>query len=205
MLSHTNVPASPLAFLSEAYITRAPSLFLITGPSGSGKTEWCQKAVAYARSRRWPVAGLLAPAVMEDGRKIGIDLLDLSSGERRPLAVWKGAGDDGGAGHGDEDDGQPPQAGISTGDWNFSYDTLAWGNRVLEKTTRADFVIVDELGPLEFRQGQGLQAGLELLDAWRYRLACVTIRPSLVGAVRMRWPWSHLVILDNVPQVAAYD
>jgi len=203
--SHIHMPASPLAFLSEAYNTRAPSLFLITGPSGSGKTQWCQEAVEYARRHHWPVTGLVAPAVMKGGQKIGIDMLDLSNGERRRLATHKGVDDDGCVGDGDEDDGQPPRSGVSTGDWNFSYDTLAWGNSVLQKTTRAEFVIVDELGPLEFRQGQGLQSGLELLDAWRYRLACVTVRPSLVGAVRMRWPWSHLVILDSVAQAASYD
>jgi nucleoside-triphosphatase THEP1 len=192
VLSHTSTPAASLAFLSEAYNTRAPSLFLITGPSGSGKTKWCQKAVEYARQHQWPVAGLLAPPVIENGQKIGIDLLDLNSGERQRLATWKGTDD------GYEDSGQPPAAGVSTGAWNFYYDVLAWGNSILQGTTRADFVIVDELGPLEFRQRQGLQAGLELLDDWRYRLACVTVRPSLVGAVRMRWPWSRLVIFDTV-------
>ncbi|MDX1687185.1 MAG: nucleoside-triphosphatase [Candidatus Promineifilaceae bacterium] len=199
MSSHTSTPAASLAFLSEAYNTRAPSLFLITGPSGSGKTKWCQKAVEHARQHQWPVAGLLAPPVIENGQKIGIDLLDLSSSERRRLATLRADCD----GHGNG--GQPPEAGVSTGAWNFYYDVLAWGNGVLKETTRADFVIVDELGPLEFRQRQGLQAGLELLDAWRYRLACVTIRPSLVGAVRMRWPWSRLVILDSLWQPASYD
>lgn len=193
---HTSTPAPPLAFLSEAYNTRAPSLFIVTGPSGSGKTKWCQSAVDYARQRHWPVAGLLAPPVMESGQKIGIDLLDLSSGQGRRLATLKGAALN-------NDDFL--RGDVSTGDWNFSPETLAWGNSILKKTTRADFVIVDELGPLEFRQRQGLQAGLELLDAWRYRLACVTIRPTLVGAARMRWPWARLVILDSVPQTVSHD
>lgn len=193
---HRSTPAPPLAFLSEAYNTRAPSLFIITGPSGSGKTKWCQTAVDYARRRQWPVTGLLAPPIMKNGQKIGIDLLDLSSGEGRRLATWKGAT----IGHDDDLSGD-----VNTGDWNFSPEALVWGNSVLKKTTRADFVIVDELGPLEFRQGQGLQAGLELLDAWRYRLACVTIRPKLVGAARMRWPWARLVVLDSVPQAVSHD
>lgn len=190
MPSPNNVPASPLAFLSEAYNTRAPSLFLITGPSGSGKTTWCQTVESLARQQDWTLSGLLSPSIMKGGQKVGIHLLDLRSGERRRLAWRRGTAPE------DRDEAVGSH-GITTGDWDFDAQVLAWGNRVLSRTTQREFVLIDELGPLEFRQRQGLQAGLKLLDEWRYRLACVTVRPSLVGAARMRWPWSRLVILDE--------
>lgn len=197
MPSLKNGPAETLAFLLEAYNTRAPSLFLVTGASGSGKTHWCQAVLEFARGHSWPVSGLLSPAVIRHGMKIGIELLDLSSGERRRLAthINTAAAEAGHALTGE----------ICTGEWSFCPETLAWGNSVLQRTTRADFVILDELGPLEFRLGQGLRAGLELLDAWRYRLACVTVRPPLVGAVRMRWPWGRLMVVDGVSQATKHD
>ncbi len=37
--------------------------------------------------------GLVSPAVMEKGEKVGYDLLDLGSGERRRLAYRKGEAD----------------------------------------------------------------------------------------------------------------
>ena len=190
MPTSTKMPASPLAFLSEAYHTRAPSLFLITGSSNSGKTRWCERVIAYAREQQWTVAGLLSPSVITNGQKAGIDLLDLSSGERQRLAIhktlWR------------NNENGALANGIVTGDWYFDSRVLAWGNGVLSRITKADLVIIDELGPLEFRQQQGLQSGLVLLDAWRYRLACVTIRSSLVGAARMRWSWSQVVVTEEI-------
>ncbi|HSM57016.1 MAG TPA: nucleoside-triphosphatase [Candidatus Sulfomarinibacteraceae bacterium] len=188
MFSLRDMPASPLAFLLEAYSTRAPSLFLVTGPSGSGKTYWCQQVVEHARQQGWVVAGLLAPPVMEGEEKVGIELLDLSSGERRPLATRLTLAE--------RASGEGP-AGLTFGCWRFNHDVLVWGNGVLRDIDSADLLIVDELGPLEFRQQQGLQAAFPLLDGWRYRLACVTARPSLVGAVRMRWPWSQVLVLGD--------
>lgn len=187
MFSLRDMPASPLAFLLEAYNTRAPSLFLVTGPSGSGKTYWCQQVVEHARRREWSVAGLLAPPVMDGEEKVGIDLLDLGSGERRRLATRMTAAERASDG----------EAGLTFGCWRFNHEVFVWGNSVLREINAADLLVVDELGPLEFRQQQGLQAAFPLLDGWRYRLACVTARPSLVGAVRMRWPWSQLLVLGD--------
>lgn len=187
MISLKDMPASPLAFLLEAYNTRAPSLFLVTGSSGSGKTYWCQQVVQYARRHEWTVAGLLAPPVMEGANKIGIDLEDLSSDERRRLAMRLSA-----------DNGQEEATtGVTTGCWKFDHNVITWGNAVLRNITSPDLLVVDELGPLEFRQRQGLQSAFPLIDGWRYRLACITARPSLVGAVRMRWPWSQVVVLGD--------
>jgi nucleoside-triphosphatase THEP1 len=180
------MPASPLAFLLEAYQTRAPSLFLVTGPSGAGKTRWCHKLIAAAQEQQWAVAGLLSPAVLDGGTKVGIDLLDVRSGALRRLATRV-----------PQQDGNGTEAGIVTGRWSFEPATIAWGNELLRQITPRDMVIIDELGPLELRQQQGFQVALSLLDAWRYRLACVTIRPSLVGAARMRWPWSQLVVVGE--------
>jgi nucleoside-triphosphatase THEP1 len=179
------MPASPLAFLLEAYQTHAPSLFLVTGPSGAGKTRWCRAVIDAAEAQQWAIAGLLSPAVLDGGKKVGIDLLDVRGGERRPLATRLAQRDGDG------------EMGIVTGRWSFNATTIAWGNQVLRAITARDLLIVDELGPLELRQQQGFQVALSLLDAWRYRLACVTIRPSLVGAARMRWPWSRLVVVGE--------
>lgn len=210
MLSHNQLsipPApSPLAFLQEAHASHTPSLLLLTGASGAGKTSWCQALYTFARRQNWPVAGLISPPVMSCGRKIAIDLQDLRSGQRRRLATRISAP----SGtrpttqtsqHAGDHRPQNPDVSITTGQWHFDPGTIRWGNAILSdpkletknsESKRPKLLIIDELGPLEFRQQQGLQAGMKLVDAWRSNLICVTIRPSLVGAARMRWPWAHI-------------
>lgn len=207
MLSHNKSPAlpalTPLAFLLDVHANRTPSLLLLTGASGAGKTTWCQALSAFARRQGWAVAGLISPPVIENGCKTAIDLQDLQSGQRRRLATHT------------EKRHQSPTT-VATGNWSFDPHTIRWGNRILadpqfkipitKSASLPDLLIIDELGPLEFRQGQGLQAAFSLIDVWRCSLICVTIRPSLIGAARMRWPWSHIFKLQpadfQFPQIA---
>lgn len=189
MHSLANQPASPLAFIAEAHLTRTPTLLLVTGPSGTGKTSWCQSVVSFAREKNWSIAGLMSPSVMVEGRKVGIDLHDLQSDRRRRLATRTNsilAGRE-----------AMPPGGVTVGDWSFDPRTLQWGNEILADVAYPDLLIVDELGPLEFRQQQGLQAAMRLIDDWRCNLTCVVIRSSLIGAARMRWPWSHILVVGE--------
>jgi len=61
-------------------------LILLSGPIGSGKTTLCARAAAAARARGIAVAGVLAPAIVQRGAKVGIEAVDLVTGERRLLA-----------------------------------------------------------------------------------------------------------------------
>lgn len=172
---------NPLFFFEEQ-ATRSPALLIITGASGAGKTTWCDQLRAHAVARGMSVGGLLSPAVFANGEKVAIDLLDVQSGERRRLASRRRA---------------LPGEALVTGDWSFDLQTVQWGNEILSSLSCPDLLFVDELGPLEFHQEKGLRAGIALIDAGRCNLICTTIRPALLGAARMRWPWSQLVVLDE--------
>jgi hypothetical protein len=65
------------------------------------------------------------------------------------------------------------------------------------EATAPDILILDELGPLEFSSNQGLTVGFELIERRLYRLACMTIRPSLLPVALERWPWAHEIHLDR--------
>lgn len=153
------------------------NLFLITGDIGVGKTTWCQQWIDLAGADGWRVGGLLSPPVMVGRQKVAIDLVDLASGERRQLARLRQieAGPD----------------TVTTGKWLFDTAVLAWGNDVLQRVTAVDLLVIDELGPLEFERGQGLQAAFELVAAGNYRMAAVVIRPSLIPQAQQRWPESQ--------------
>jgi nucleoside-triphosphatase THEP1 len=169
-----NSPGSVLVSFFSAREFK-PGLVIITGPSGAGKTRWCMKLIERARARGFHPAGLVSPAVFERGRKTGIDLQDLTSGERRRLATRKG-----------ESGGN-----LQTSDWQMIPETLTWGNSILENTGAFDLFILDELGPLEFEQGLGLVAGLDIVDSSKSFPAFISVRPSLLSMACRRWPWAQ--------------
>ncbi len=157
------------------------SLTLITGDLGAGKTGWCESKVLQARAADREIAGLLSPAVFEGGLKVGIELLDLASGERRLLASLRGSA----------------SSGLITADWLFEPETLAWGNKRLSMCGRCDVFILDELGPLEFHRNTGLLEGFCVIERGLYRQAYVVIRLKLLPLALMRWP--HAQVLKVKP------
>jgi iron complex transport system ATP-binding protein len=160
-----------------------PARIVVTGARGAGKSRWCERLVRAAERRGWRVAGVRSPAVHEAGRKVAIDLVDVASGGRRRLAERRR-----------DDDG-----GVTTERWRFDGAAIVWGDEVLRAAAdeRPDLLVVDELGPLEFRRGAGLHRGLRALDAGTFRVACVVVRPSLLDEALRRWPDAVLVDVED--------
>ena len=144
-----------------------PSIVILSGEAGSGKTTICTQVVALAQGL--VVAGVLTLPRFAGGCKVGLDVEDIRTGQRRPLAERVEATD-----------------GPATEGWHFHADGLAWGSMILRRATPCDLLVIDELGPLELAQGQGWMVGLDLLRASRYRLALVVVRPALLPCFRER-------------------
>lgn len=142
---------------------------LVSGAIGAGKTTACQKVVGAARARGYTCGGLLTPALIEEGCKVGILGVDLTSGECRVLARK------------DRDLGGP-----CVGCYHFTADAFAWANAVIASAVEAgcDLLVVDEIGPLELIQGGGLAPALDLLSA--VPRALIVVRLSLVNTLRDR-------------------
>jgi nucleoside-triphosphatase THEP1 len=169
-------PASPLArFYMDNHSQRR--LYLITGPIGSGKTTWCTEIASRAKAIHLKPGGLISPARFEDGDKVGIDLLNVATDERRHLASL----------HPEE------PCGIIVGGWCFDAATLAWCNQILRSLDEHNPIFLDELGPLEFERRIGFFEGLKLLDDNRYQLAFVVIRPGLIDLACKRWSVSKVI------------
>jgi nucleoside-triphosphatase len=175
-------PASPLAFLLSGK-RREPTLTILSGLPGAGKSTWCLRLVEEAKARGLVVGGLLSPAVYHKGRKVGIDLMDVVSGERRRLAVRHDAA----------------QGGIKTDSWVLDPGTLAWGNRRLLASPAWDLAILDELGPLELERGGGFQAALRIIESRQFPLTVAVVRPRLLPEARRRWPWGEVISLSSEP------
>jgi nucleoside-triphosphatase len=166
-----------------------PELILLTGGRGAGKTTLCRQLVDLARRGGWRIAGLISPPVFENGVKIGIEVEDLSSGERRRLARLPQKCDSANV--------------LRTGGWVFEGQGMNWGGEVLGEVKECDLLLVDELGPLELLRGEGWQTGLAALDGRAYRLALAVIRLELLAAAQQRWPGAEVVQVEDGVQAAA--
>jgi nucleoside-triphosphatase len=142
---------------------------ILSGLQGSGKTTLCRRLVEEARVLGLDCAGILGPAQVEAGAKVGIDIEDVRTGERRALA----AADD-------------LPARLRLGPWRFDDEAVAWGRARLDDASPCDVLFVDEIGPLELNRGEGFTNALEVLRSGDYRLAVAVVRPALVDEVRTR-------------------
>ena len=170
-------------------------LFILTGDIRTGKTTWLEARVRELEAAGDPVYGVLAPGVWRDGEKMGIQNVLLPSHERVLLATpvnW----------------GQSPinRCADSLG-WDFDANALARVNAHLTELAatsgdmRPGLLVIDEIGPLELRRGEGLTAALELLDAgptpaWPHVL--VVVRATLAEDARTRFAqsWRSVELLS---------
>lgn len=164
-----------------------PPIWMITGPRQAGKTSLCRGIAEAAHQAGWDAAGLLSPAQIEQGAKIGILAENLRTGEPRRLASAER---------------QSPED-ISFGNWYFDQQTLAWGNRVLADSSPCDLLIVDELGPLELSRRQGWLIALEIVPRGEYKVALVVIRPELQIAARHLFDFSAIIEVDQTQTIDA--
>lgn len=168
-------------------MTAGPTLLLLTGAKGSGKSRFLSLLIERLRlaDPDFELRGLLSPAVRERGEKTAIDVIDLASGDRRHLARPVGSGD----------------AGPATPHWSFNQATIDWANERLAKAADAPLLVVDELGWLEFEQGQGFTRALDLLDRRAFRVALVTVRPDLLARARARWEVDCIIRLAPTEEI----
>lgn len=163
-------------------------IVILTGLSGSGKTTACREGIALAQRQGLDCAGILCPARFEVGRKTGIDLLDVRTGERHPLA---------------EVDDLP--ADLRIGPFRFDTQVMSWGKDILNTACPCDLLIVDEIGPLELERGQGWVNALEVLRTGCFGVAVVTLRPSLVETFRNVMKAASLSVLAVPPAGSSLD
>ena len=167
----------------------AGKLLIITGERKAGKTTLCRALVRRIRARSIPISGITSPAVFVDGQKTGIDAVDLSSKERRSLAVY-------------DPEPAPPAGGGKPLHYRFDPAVIDWGNAIFRKAVPATVLFVDEIGPLELKRGQGWTAALNALDARQYQIAVMVMRPELLDESLARWPWAEVVSVPNVEAVS---
>ena len=147
-----------------------PHLVLLTAARGAGKSTACQRFVELAQDAGMQIGGILAPPRHDDrGRKAGIDAVDVTSGERRHLAVV-----------------EPDIARQTVGRYRFHQEVMDWALECVMRALDApiDVVIIDEIGPLELVQRGGFAPALEGLPSAKARGAVLVVRAELLANLR---------------------
>ncbi len=139
---------------------------LLTGPVRAGKTTACWKAVPGIRSAGCKVAGFISPPLLgASGDKVGIEMMDLATGQHQTFARVVESG------------------GLATvGVYRMSEEGVEWARKVLASAllANADWIVIDEIGPLELHEGRGFAFALQpLADPLRVPNAIVIVREAL--------------------------
>ncbi|MCX7671593.1 MAG: DUF2478 domain-containing protein [Anaerolineae bacterium] len=146
---------------------------LLTGPVHEGKTTACWRAIPGIRAAGFKVAGFVSPPLLDaEGRKVGIELRDLTTGQRQTFARV----------------GLPGET-TTVGVYQVSAEAIEWGRRALAAAllANADWVVIDEIGPLELHDGGGFAFALEpLADPLRVPNAIVIVRETLANELAER-------------------
>ena len=146
---------------------------LLTGQVHIGKTTVCQSVVEQAHTRGRSVGGVLTPAVFDSqGQRVGFDIIDLATLERRQLARL------------DCDLGGP-----SIGPHYFDSSALQWGHELIVRALAQDFelLVIDEIGRLELEQDAGFRV-VSLLATTPLPNCLLVVRTPLVEIFRQRLP-----------------
>jgi len=116
-------------------------IWLVTGPPGIGKSSLVSKVIFSVRSTGHGVGGCLTKGVRKGKERVGFRLTDLLSGSDAELASVSGLG---------------PRVGRYR--VNIINLSSVGANSLLRASEVADFIVIDEVGPMEltspeFRKG----------------------------------------------------
>ena len=153
---------TPSEFLHQNNLLVIPSLIVIVGDAGAGKTPWIEQLIKLLQNKRIKVDGMISNKCQESDDKWYHDLIRISTNEKYQLTTM------------DEID-----TNIKIGKFNLFKDTINWGNNQLISIKNVDWIIIDEVGVLEF-DGSGLLPGLQSIARNFTGHLVITVRSALL-------------------------
>ena len=149
-----------------------PNNFLITGRPGSGKTSVVEGVIELLCAKGLKAGGLYCPEIRERGERLGFRIVDLMTREQRILA------------HVDQPTG-PLVSKYRVNVANVDEMSEVAIDRALRE---ADFVVIDEIAPMEVHSEGFKRAVLRALDSQKPVLAVIHQRATtgFIGDVKRR-------------------
>jgi nucleoside-triphosphatase THEP1 len=162
-------------------VSTTGNIIFLTGERNSGKTFACEQVIKKMSGVFKAITGVISPGRYEDNKKIGIYCINIASGDKKLLAFFSPGWD-----------AQNPQR-----DWQFIWETLNWGDDILENAVPTDLLVIDEIGYLELEKGEGWTNGLVALDSRKYKNALVVVRPDLIENALERYPDAKVIKIST--------
>jgi nucleoside-triphosphatase len=145
---------------------KAPSVgemvlrIFVTGPAGVGKTTLVERVAKEVDRWDYIVGGMITREVRKGGRRVGFKITALDTGEEGTLASLRGTSH---------------LPGVSFGKYVVHIDEI---ERVAVPAIRralveADLLVIDEIGPMEYKSDEFIRAVGEVLRAEKPLLAVV--------------------------------
>ncbi len=132
----------------------------VTGPAGVGKTTLVERVAREVERWGYIVGGMITKEVRRNGKRIGFKIIALDTGEEGTLASLRGTSH---------------LPGVPFGKYVVHVDELerVGVSAIRRALVEADLVVIDEIGPMEYKSNEFVKAVGEVLNSDKTLLAVV--------------------------------
>ncbi len=144
---------------------------ILTGSVDSGKTTFVKNLINDLRKQKKSLCGIYSDAVISGSRKIGYDIVSISTGDSRKLCRERS---------GEIQSGQLK--------FEFNQDGVNFGLNVLNHAmhNQCDYLVIDEAGPLELNEKGWASVLGNILKGFPNNII-VVVRDYLVDEFMEKW------------------
>ena len=132
----------------------------VTGPAGVGKTTLVERVAREVERWGYIVGGMITKEVRRNGRRIGFKIIALDTGEEGTLASLRGTSH---------------LPGVPFGKYIVHVDELerVGVSAIRRALVEADLIVIDEIGPMEYKSNEFVKVVGEVLKSDKPLLAVV--------------------------------
>ncbi len=162
---------------------RSNNIFILSGKQNSGKSSILYQVIAGLQGRGFRIAGIQAPAIMRNGRKIGFSVQDVRTGDKALLCQRRSK--------------SFPSTLPALGGFEFFDNGLNLGKQALspDAINDADLIIIDEVGPFELK-GECWAETIEQIFNYSKKPMLWVVRKGLVDKVCMHFGVMNRYVFD---------